>query len=142
MIKKTVPNITYAKANFTLQKQLKDGENYLFAIAIDKYNDSKILPLNNAVLDAEKFVEILTQKFGFELISNSLYNENATRTNIIEKLNSLTYLLTEEDSLIIYFAGHGDLNPKRKKDIGYLMILLTQLVTLYQIQQSLIYSLE
>lgn len=93
------------------------GKNYLFTIAIDNYSDKKITPLNNAVLDADKFVQILTSSFGFELIVDSLYDKDATRKNIIEKLNSLTYLLTENDSLVIYFAGHGELNPKTKK--GY-----------------------
>lgn len=93
------------------------GKNYLFVIAIDKYSDTKITPLNNAVLDAEKFVQILTSHFGFELIADSLYDKDATRKNIIEKLNSLTYLLSENDNLIICFAGHGELNPKTNK--GY-----------------------
>lgn len=93
------------------------GKNYLFVIAIDKYSDGKILPLNNAVHDASKFIEILTQKYSYELIAESLFNENATRKKIIEELNKISYLVTKEDSLIIYFAGHGELNPLTNK--GY-----------------------
>jgi hypothetical protein len=93
------------------------GKNYLFVIAIDKYSNGKILPLNNAVHDAIKLTEILTQKYSYELITESLFNEEATRKKIIEELNKISYLVTKEDSLIIYFAGHGEVNPLTKK--GY-----------------------
>lgn len=93
------------------------GKNYLFVIAIDKYLNPKITPLNNSVLDAENFSEILTQKYSFEIITDGLYDEHATRKNIIEKLNSLSYSVSQDDNLIIYFAGHGELNPLTQK--GY-----------------------
>lgn len=93
------------------------GKNYIFVIAIDKYSNPKIVPLNNCVQDAQKLVEVLTQKYSFETIVDSLINENSTRKNIIDKLNEISYLITQEDSLIIYFAGHGDLNPSTQK--GY-----------------------
>ncbi|TGN22538.1 caspase family protein [Empedobacter tilapiae] len=87
------------------------GKNYLFVIAIDKYSNGKILPLNNAVLDASKLIKILNNKYSFDLILEPLFNEKATRKNIIDDLNRISYLITKEDSLIIYFAGHGELNP-------------------------------
>lgn len=93
------------------------GKNYLFAIAIDKYASNKIIPLNNAVQDTEKLVEVLTRKYSFEIGLESLYNECATRKNIIDKLNDLSFLVTKEDSLFIYFAGHGDYNGLTQK--GY-----------------------
>lgn len=90
--------------------------NYLLNIAIDKYDDSSFTPLNNAVHDAKKLEKILTEKYDFELI-DSLYNETASRKNIIEVLNTLPTKLIEDDNLVIYFAGHGTLHPKTQK--GY-----------------------
>jgi len=88
--------------------------NYLLNIAIDKYNDCSFTPLNNAVHDARKFEKILTENYDFE-VYESLFDENASRKNIIESLNTLSSILIENDCLIIYFAGHGTLHTKTVK---------------------------
>jgi hypothetical protein len=88
--------------------------NYLLSIAIDKYVDKAFSTLNNAVQDAKRFVNILVNHYSFNLI-DSLLDERATRKSIIEAINNLNAILGEEDSLIIYFAGHGEMNPKTKK---------------------------
>lgn len=90
-------------------------KNYLLNIAIDNYVDPAFTPLNNAVNDAKKLEEILTTKYDFELILDSLINEQATRKSIIESLNQLSVLTKEGDNLIIHFAGHGSLHPKTEK---------------------------
>ncbi|MBV3638576.1 caspase family protein [Bacteroides cellulosilyticus] len=87
---------------------------YLFTIAIDEYSDSHYPNLHNAKHDVERLVNILTNKYSFEHI-NSLTDKSATRENIIDKLNLLSPLLTKEDNLIIYYAGHGEQHPLSKK---------------------------
>ncbi len=91
--------------------------NYIIVIAIDKYQDGSFPTLNNAKLDAERFVKVMTHKYGFDLVQNPLFDSEANRKNIIEVLNHLSSFLTANDSIIIYFAGHGSINPKTKK--GY-----------------------
>ena len=90
---------------------------FLLNIAIDNYENEQFLPLNNAVLDAQKLEKVLIEKYGFELIQDSLFNEKATRRNIIESINNLSAFLTKEDNIIIHFAGHGSIHSKTKK--GY-----------------------
>lgn len=90
-------------------------KNYFLNIAIDNYENSSFPPLNNAVNDAKKLEEILTKDYGFELIIESLINEQATRKSIIESLNQLSVLTDKNDNLIIHFAGHGSLHPKTGK---------------------------
>ena len=92
---------------------------FLLNIAIDSYTNGQFLPLNNAVADAKRLEGILINKYEFELIEDSLFNENATRKAIIESLNRLSTLTTSKDSLIINFAGHGTLHPKTEK--GFLI---------------------
>lgn len=93
------------------------GENYLLAIAIDRYIDKSYPVLNNAKLDAERFIKALTERYGFQLVQEPIFDEAANRKNIIEAINNLSNFLTAEDKIIIYFAGHGTINPKTKK--GY-----------------------
>lgn len=83
-----------------------NGVNYLLIIGIDTY---KHLPkLNNCVRDAKNISEVLTGRYQFEpehLLL--LFNENATRAIIYETLLYLRNVLTENDSLLVYYAGHG-----------------------------------
>lgn len=93
------------------------GESYILVIAIDRYNDSSFLQLNNAKFDAARFLKVMTDRYGFKTIQEPLFDSNATRAEIIDALNFLSSSLTTNDSIIIYFAGHGTINPKTKK--GY-----------------------
>jgi hypothetical protein len=84
-------------------------KNHLFVIGIDEYQNHH--NLHNAVYDCERLIEILKNKYDFVLISDPIYNKNATRKNILEHLSSLSILMNEEDNLTIYYAGHGTINP-------------------------------
>ncbi len=68
-------------------------------------------PLTTAVRDADEVAELLESKYGFkvELL------ENATRSQIVRALNRLRGELTEVDNLLIYYAGHGNLDG----DVGF-----------------------
>lgn len=89
--------------------------NYIFAIGIDDYSSPLWKNLNNAVLDAETLTEILKKRYSFEALPDNLYNSNATKSEIFNSLNSLNQIVTEEDSLILFFAGHGNMDPVTKK---------------------------
>jgi hypothetical protein len=93
------------------------GNTHLFVIGIDAYKNG-ISPLNNCVRDAEKLKKILTEKYHFlpEKVKE-LYNENASLENIITQLDEYSAKLSEKDSLLISFSGHG----YYKNEIGYLV---------------------
>ena len=90
--------------------KLGDRVNYLLVIGIDRYQDDRYNNLNNSVLGCGDIIKELTGKYNFQTIVDPIYNELATRRNILEKLTSLQYLTTDEDNLIIYYAGHGQIN--------------------------------
>ena len=82
------------------------GANYLLAIGIDAYEH--ITPLTNCVRDTQDFVEVLQTEYGFTADHTiTLYDAAATRSGILEAFESLSDTLTEQDNLLIYFAGHG-----------------------------------
>ena len=90
------------------------GKNYLLVIAIDEYVHCP--KLNNCVKDAREFIEVLTGKYQFEPGHvTTLYNDQATRANILSRLNELKRKVGSEDNLIIYFSGHGE----TEDDVGY-----------------------
>lgn len=92
-------------------------KNHLFIVGIDTYKEKCHSKLLNPVRDCNELIKELRDNYGFELITDELFNENATRRNIIEQLNSLSYSTLEEDNLIIYFAGHGHIAPDTSR--GY-----------------------
>lgn len=68
-------------------------------------NQYKYLPkLKTARNDAVEVEKILKEKFGFQ--TEILLD--ATRANILGKINEIRKKLGEKDSLLIYYAGHGE----------------------------------
>ncbi len=89
---------------------------YALLIGINDYEDPAINDLDNPLNDSRKLYEIL--KTGY------LFNEeditllvNATREEIISSLDKLESRLTENDNLLIFYAGHGYWDEKTGK--GY-----------------------
>jgi len=90
------------------------GNQWLFVVGIDTY--IKWPPLKTAVNDARTVKEVLLSRYHFEkehLIE--LYDEQATRKNIIKKLRYLANNIREKDSLVIFYAGHGHLDSITKR---------------------------
>ncbi len=84
-----------------------------FALIIGN-NAYKALPkLETAVYDAQVINKILKNKYGYE----TKLLLNGTRQTIIEQLDELRQTLTEEDNLLIYYAGHGYYDKSAKR--GY-----------------------
>jgi len=90
------------------------GKNYLLVIGIDKYEHFN--QLNNAVRDAQTFKSILLERYQFKPETTfELFDEKATRKNILNKLVELESLVTEDDNFVLYFSGHGMMNQRKTK---------------------------
>lgn len=77
-------------------------------------NDYEHLPdLDTALNDAEALADLLTEKYGF----TARVLPNATRGDILGALNDYTKSLKSEDNLLIYYAGHGELDQRNL--VGY-----------------------
>ena len=98
--------------------KLSLGDNHLLVVGINKYEDSKLPQLNNAVLDAKEVKRLLLEKYQFDSGRvMELYDEEATQSQIINALRKYVKLLGEKDTLLIYFAGHGEYDEDI--DVGY-----------------------
>ena len=82
------------------------GTNYLLAIAINEYQHCT--KLNNAVLDAEAFIDLLTSRYNFEAANVTFIKDtDATKRRIEQEFFRLIKTITPQDNLIVYFSGHG-----------------------------------
>jgi hypothetical protein len=95
---------------------LKRGVNHLFVVGINAYQ--QLAKLENAVRDAQAFRDVLLERYRFEADHvYELYDAEAKRRNIMTSLREMIDRLKAEDSLIIYFSGHGHYDEKLEQ--GY-----------------------
>jgi hypothetical protein len=87
------------------------GQYHALVIGNDHYR--QWAPLNTAIADATAVSTLLKDRYGFQVT----LLKDATRKDILKTLNELRKKLTERDQLVIYYAGHGFLEPSI--DRGY-----------------------
>jgi hypothetical protein len=70
-------------------------------------NDYRLIrPLRTAVNDARDVASVLQEQYGFRVTLLL----NANRYDMLSALNALRAQLTENDNLLVYYAGHGQLD--------------------------------
>lgn len=89
------------------------GNYYALIIGADKYS-GKWQPLQNAVNDAKEIERILNEKYFFTNF-RTLYNEQASRENILKELEWIMQNSTNEDNVFIYYSGHGEYNEEMER---------------------------
>ncbi len=90
------------------------GNQWLFVIGIDSY--ANLPHLNTSVNDAKAVKDALLKRYYFdEYHVIELYDEEATKRNIIGKLRYLTRRVGPEDSVTIYYSGHGALDSSKRE---------------------------
>jgi hypothetical protein len=89
-------------------------------IGIDRYADSS-MNLSYAVKDAQGMEEVLRDTYGFDPVY-ALYNEDATKANILELLQTrLPRETGEDDAVLVFFSGHGVTRDSSDGQLGYLV---------------------
>jgi hypothetical protein len=94
--------------------QLTDlGLGSYHALVIGNNDYSEMPRLNTAVADAEAVSRVLAERYGFEVTTLL----NATRYDMIGAMSKLRASLTFDTNLLIYYAGHGVIDPVTER--GY-----------------------
>lgn len=104
-------NPTPQQGPLASQSQNPFGQYYALVIGINHYQHWE--PLQNAIADAEAVGNLLETQYGFQV----KLLRDATRKDILKTLNEFRKILTERDNLLIFYAGHGFLEPNI--DRGY-----------------------
>lgn len=84
---------------------------YIMAVGINNY-ENKALNLNYAKADAEGFVDLITEKSRqlFDRVEViKILDTEATKEEILKRLNMLSKVIKPEDVLFFYYAGHGSM---------------------------------
>lgn len=85
----------------TVLADIKLGDFYALVIG---NNDYKSIPkLVSAIVDAKAVETLLAKEYGFRVTSLI----NANRNQMLSELSGYRARLSERDSLLIYYAGHG-----------------------------------
>ncbi len=80
------------------------GQDYALLIGNDAY---QYLPaLHTPIADVERIGAVLQDRYGFQVRTL----RNATRYQTLSALNDLRERATSDDRLLIYYAGHGELD--------------------------------
>lgn len=105
-------------------RQVNVGQSYAVVVGISDYQDPAIPDLRFADKDAEAFANYLRSEAGGGLSADHLKlltNRSATGAQIGIALDWLIEVSKENDRVIIYFSGHGDVESKRISSPGYLL---------------------
>jgi hypothetical protein len=92
------------------------SENHALIIGINIYNDPALIDLDNPITDATLLYSTLIGNYMFDPANVTLL-KNPTRADIIKKLDELSYTLTKNDNLLIFYAGHGFWD--KEKETGF-----------------------
>ena len=81
-------------------------------IGINDYRDNQIPDLETAKNDALAMADLLQKRYGFKIDSRKdiLLNHKATRASIYKALRNMASSAGPSDNVLIYYAGHGDLD--------------------------------
>lgn len=83
-----------------------EGQYKGLVIAVDQYSSDFWKDNKNAVNDAKSLQELLLSKYQFSSVQ-MLFDADATRINIIDRLDKFIDNTKPEDKLVIFFSGHG-----------------------------------
>lgn len=93
---------------------------WVVVIGIDVFEDHMVPTLNYAVKDAKAIERLFREELVYTRIL-TLYNEDATRDNILNILQGELLDAGTEDAVIVYIATHGASFKGENRDVGYLI---------------------
>jgi hypothetical protein len=81
----------------------REGKRIALLFADHAYRDPNIPPLGTPMADAKLVAKSLRDRMGYE----TRVVENGTKSEMVDALRNLGHELTEADTAIVYYAGHG-----------------------------------
>ena len=72
-------------------------------IGNNNYKDKNIIQLQTPIADVSAIGKVLQDRLGYEVTTI----ENATKAEMVRQLKALSETLTQDESVLIYYAGHG-----------------------------------
>lgn len=92
----------------TLPRDVKLGRFFAVVIGNNSYRDASWPALKSAANDATAVANLLQSRYGYQ--TKLVLNGN--RLEMLSAINEMREQLKAEDNLLIYYAGHGELDAK------------------------------
>ena len=110
-----LPSNTAAVAPGNLQRAVPSGIKFgrYHAVVIGNNQYADYPALSSAANDADKVADVLSRRYGFA----TTLLKNANRFEILSALNAKREALGPDDNLVVYFAGHGEIDASTRQ--GY-----------------------
>ena len=89
---------------------LKLGQFHAVVIGNNSYSDARYPALKSAASDATAVANLLRDRYGYQ----ATLLLNASRLEMLSALDDMRKKLRPEDSLLIYYAGHGEIDAAGK----------------------------
>ncbi len=89
----------------------KTSTCFVLSVGINQYKNPK-MTLNYALSDAQSFGKVMNEKatrLYRHVEVHTLFDEQASRVNILKMLDDLASKIQQEDVFIFYYAGHGSM---------------------------------
>lgn len=116
-IRDQILTIDFTPIELTLEDRIVAESNYYaLIIGINEYEDESIMDLDHPIRDAENLYLTLTEHYTFNQFNTRLL-KNPGRVAIIDELDRLSEVVTPNDNVLIFYAGHGSYEPKG--EIGF-----------------------
>jgi hypothetical protein len=93
-----------------LPRDVKLGRYFAVVIGNNTYRDAGYAPLKSAASDATAVSSVLQSRYGYQ----TTVLLNASRLEILSALNDAREKLGANDNLLIYYAGHGEMDGAGK----------------------------
>lgn len=97
-------------ASGTMPRDLKLGRFFAVVIGNNSYNDAGYAPLKSAANDATAVANLLRSRYGYQ----TTLLLNAGRLEMLTALDDMRQKLGTQDNLLIYYAGHGEIDAAGK----------------------------
>jgi hypothetical protein len=113
-------NAVYGNAQLSMElaELLRNVKYYALIIGVNEYQDPKINDLAEPVSDATKLKDVLITNYTFDP-ANVIFLTNPTRNQIIQSFDYLSSVVTPDDNLLIFYAGHGLWDDQLKKGFWF-----------------------
>ena len=109
-------SVDYSGESTDLTKGQRKFRALIMGVSKYEHESPGFQSLDHPVLDAQLFYNMLVEKYTFEPEDVNLL-KNPTRQNIIDAFDKLSNITTENDNVLIFYAGHGIWD--KQKDLGY-----------------------
>ncbi|HEY9033133.1 MAG TPA: caspase family protein [Pseudomonadales bacterium] len=112
VVAKDQPTFTAASADI-ISADINFGKYYALVIGVQDYDN--VESLDTPINDINAVADVLANNYGFTVTKVI----NADNISIMEAINNLGQQLTENDNLLIFYAGHGVRLANEQLESGY-----------------------